>query len=181
MKFLKATLIICILGLIYSSCVKKANYPDVPVITFNSFTPYYDGSGPKIDSAILRVNFTDGNGDIGYPSQQEGVSPDFYVVPLMFFKRTQTYGSIPVNDSIIEFAYNVPYITPSGSDKELNGIIQFNFEGLFQEDINAFLTEIPPYDTMIDAHRLEFEIWMYDRAGNKSNVLITPVQYTLPE
>lgn len=152
------------MALLYSSCVKKENYPNVPVITFNSYQPFL--SGLTVDSAYLRVNFTDGNGNIGYPSQQTGVNPDFYIVAMVYVNSTKTY------DSLYTFPYLVPDITPTGSDKELNGIIQINLEGAIQNNILDLASEFPAgYANFYD---IEFKIWMFDRAGNKSNVLITP-------
>lgn len=173
MKYFKTFALMGVLTLLYSSCVKKANYPDVPAITYNSFIPFCSGS--ITDSAYIRVNFTDGNGDIGYPAQQENVPHDFFVVPLLYVYATKTYSPITQqNGDSLEFAYNIPDITPSGSDKELNGIIQINMEQFLQDDIsndNAL-------SNVADLHHLEFMVWIYDRAGNKSNVLITPPVYT---
>ena len=149
MKYFKTFTIICILGLLYSSCVKKANYPDVPVITYNSYIPFVTGS--NIDSAYLRVNFTDGNGDIGYPSQQENVPPNFYVEILVYVYNTNTYDSVTISP------YNVPYITPTGSDKELNGIIQINFEGLLQSRVIDPLSKFKPGYLNLD--NLQFKVW----------------------
>ncbi|HTB30756.1 MAG TPA: hypothetical protein VK808_01950, partial [Bacteroidia bacterium] len=80
MKYFRTFLIICVLGLLYASCTKKENYPIIPAITYNSFTPFCSGS--TTDSAYLRVNFTDGDGDIGYPQSDASAPNDFYIVPL---------------------------------------------------------------------------------------------------
>jgi hypothetical protein len=157
MKYFRTVAVMCVIGLFYSSCEKKANYPNIPIITFNNF---------YCDSACLRINFTDGNGDIGYPSQDAGAPPNFYAVVMPFIYKTQTY------DSLITFSYNVPYITPSGNDKELNGIIQVNFEGL----LNEWVTQDTAFSKIANLNKLEFKVWIYDRAGNKSNVLIIPPQ-----
>jgi len=169
MKYLRTFIIILIFGLLYSSCVKKANYPDVPAITYNSFTPFCSGS--TTDSAYLRVNFTDGNGDIGYPAGQEGVPNNFFVEPLIYNVTTHTYDTVSLlgSDSALKLPYSVPYITPTGNDKELNGIIQINLEGLISEITSGFSSI-----SILQYYNLEFKVWMYDRSGNKSNVLITP-------
>jgi hypothetical protein len=175
MKYLGTFTIICILGLFYSSCVKKANYPDVPVISYNNFFAY--GSGSITDSALLLINFTDGNGNIGY-SQQLGAPIDLYIVPLIYVYATNTFQPIiESGDTALTFPYSIPNITPSGSDKELNGIIQVNFENFIQEQISS----LTGFSSVADIHRLQFKVWMYDNAGNKSNVLITPTCHTYPE
>lgn len=173
MKYFRTFTIVSILVLLYSSCVKKANYPDIPAITYNSFIPFCSGS--TTDSAYIRINFTDGNGDIGYPAQQEGVPHDFFIVPLLYVYATKTFEPITQqNGDSLKFAYNIPDITPSGSDKELNGIIQINMEGFLQE----YISDDVALSNLANLHELQFMIWIYDRAGNKSNVLITPTVYT---
>lgn len=172
MKYLRTFTIICILGLFYSSCVKKANYPDVPVISYNSFTRYCSGS--ITDSALLRINFTDGNGDIGY-AQELGAPIDLYVVPLVYVYASKTFQPIIESGSdTLTFPYSIPDITPTGSDKELNGIIQVNFESFIQTQIS----NLTGFSGVADIHYLQFKVWIYDRSGNKSNILITPPVYT---
>jgi hypothetical protein len=176
MKYLRTFSIICFLGLLFSTCTKKENYPDYPVITYNNWEPFCSGS--TTDSAYLLVNFTDGNGAIGYPSEDASAPNDFYIVPL--FDSAGIFKSLSVStqtggDSSITFPYQIPDITPSGSDKELNGIIQINLETAIQAIIQI------PVDLAsrgFVAGTFRFEVWMYDRAGNKSNVLITPTVYT---
>lgn len=172
MKYLRTFAIICLLGLLYTSCVKKANYPDIPQITYNSFTPYC--SGATTDSALLRINFTDGNGDIGY-SQELGAPNDLYIIPLVYVYATKSFQPIIESGTdTLTFPYSIPDITPAGSDKELNGIIQINFENFLQQQIS----DLTGFSGVANLHELQFEVWMYDRAGNKSNVLITPTVYT---
>jgi len=172
MKYFKTLVFICSIGLLYTSCVKKANYPISPVITYNSFTPFCSGS--STDSAFLRINFTDGNGDIGYPSQQANVTPNLYIVPLIYVYAQGAYFPIISDGDTITFSYNVPYITPVGSDKELSGIIQVNFEKFIQE----YISSDTAFNAVANIHQLEFKVWLFDRAGNKSNVLVTSRCYT---
>jgi hypothetical protein len=172
MKLFRTFLIISILALLYSSCAKEENYSDIPNITFNSFTPFCSGS--TNDSAYLRINFTDGTGDIGYPLGDASVPPDFFIVPMYLNIPTGTYDTIIYqspytgNDTTLSYGYLIPDITPSGKDKELNGIIQINLENALQ-----IISSIPPISGK-NFNKLEFKVWIYDRAGNKSNILITP-------
>lgn len=148
--------------------MKKENYPDYPIITFNSFLNFCNGA--TVDSAYLRLNFTDGNGAIGYPQSDESAPSDFFVITLMNNKITGKFDTIKqpnaenTGDTVTVWAYKIPYITPSGSDKELNGIIQINLETSIQ---NIRPTNGHNYQD------LEFVVWMYDRNGNKSNILNT--------
>lgn len=178
MKFFRNFIIICLFGLLYSSCVKKQNYPDVPVITYNNFAAYYEAPSNAIDSAIITINFTDGNGDIGYPLQETNVPQDLYVVPLIYYYRTKSYGPFLTNNNdTTTFSYTIPYITPVGNDKELSGIIKINTEDFLQRWIFGIFAQYQNLYDSANPHNMEFKIWIYDRAWNKSNVLITPVQH----
>ncbi len=171
-KYLGVLSIACLLGLLYSSCVKKENYSIIPAITYNNFQAFC--SGVKTDSAYLRVNFTDGDGDIGYPQADPSAPSDFYILPLIYNTTTGKYDTLKVlttsGDSVITYNYRIPYITPSGTNKALNGIIQINLENLIQYLGNYTL---PQHNT----YQLQFGVWIYDRAGHKSNVLTTPTVY----
>lgn len=164
--------IICLSGLLYSSCTKKTNYSIIPAITYNSFTKFCSGS--TTDSAFLRVNFTDGDGDIGYPTNDASAPSDFYIIPL--FDSAGIFKPLPVSISsgtdTLTFAYRIPYITPSGTDKSLNGIIQINLENAFVQ-FKTILTILQSRGFIIN--QFKFQVWIYDRAGHKSNVLITPI------
>jgi len=179
MKYLRTFSIICILGLLYSSCVKKENYSIIPAITYNSFIPFCSGS--TTDSAYLRVNFTDGDGDIGYPQGDVSAPKDFFVVPYIYVYSTKSFQPITntTNNTVdtVMFSYLIPNITPSGSDKELNGIIQINLEDFIQEDISSLVTN-PTFNSIANVHELQFQVWIFDRAGHKSNVITTPVVYS---
>lgn len=181
MKFFRNIILISLLGLLYSSCAKKENYPDVPVISYNSFN-YYTSVPPTSDSAILTINFTDGNGDIGYPSGETEAPPDLYITPLIYYYTTKTYRPVPTtNGDTVPYSYTIPTITPTGNDKELSGLIKINMGNFIYINIDqVFLKDTILKDTMADPTMMKFRVWMFDRAGNKSNVLITPVQ-NVPE
>jgi hypothetical protein len=145
------------------------------VISYNSYTAY--GSGSITDSALLRINFTDGNGNIGY-AQQLGAPIDLYIIPLIYVYATNSYQPIiESGDTALTFPYSIPNITPAGSDKELNGIIQINFFNFIQNEISS----LTGFSSVADIHKLQFKVWMYDNAGNKSNVIITPTCLSYPE
>jgi hypothetical protein len=171
MKYVRAFSIACLLGLLYSSCVKKENYPNYPIITYNSYIPFCSGS--ITDSAYIRVNFTDGNGEIGYPAGDASAPSDFFIMPMLYVNKTKSFQPITgINGDTINFSYQIPDITPTGSDKELNGIIQINLE-------TAISTIVGIADSfgsgLVNVNEIQFQVWMYDRNNIKSNVLITPV------
>ncbi len=169
-RWAKTFSIICLLGMLFSACSHKSNYSNIPAITYNSFTCFCDAAKPtQSDSAYLRVNFTDGDGDIGYPTSDASAPNDFFVIPTI--DSSGIFTPLIVNDTILTFKYHIPYITPSGTDKSLNGIIQINLENLVQQI--SGLT-IPNHNT----HIFQFQVWIMDRAGNKSNILTSPTVHS---
>ena len=151
--------------LVISSCVKESNYSVIPNITYKSFTPFCSGS--ITDSAYLQVNFTDGDGDIGYAANDATAPFDFFAIE--YINHNGTYVPFTLNNGkdTINFSYHIPDITPAGKNKSLNGIIQINFENAFQ--INTQTTA-----TGYNFYQIEFQVWIFDRAGHKSNAIMTP-------
>lgn len=151
-----------ILGMV--SCVKPPNYPMTPVITYQSLQVNSDGS------AVLKVNFTDGLGDIGYPSDQTGSPPDFFIEiqyqnasgGYTTYTQPGTVYNPGTTDTTIS-QYHIPDITPAGKYKELSGQISIALgsEWYLQNNINERLV-----------------VWLTDRAGNSSNRIITPAVAT---
>jgi hypothetical protein len=136
--------------LLFSSCQKPSNASPIPIISFNSF------QSTGANSGILRINFTDGDGDIGYPSQDPSAQPDLWVTFLYYDYASQKFISTDVN-----FMYNVPYLTPSGKDKSVSGIIETAMSPYYDK----------LYFSTLDSLHLEFQIYLLDRAGHKSNVI----------
>jgi hypothetical protein len=69
-------IILAMLLLGISSCYKSPVYSVIPNISFKSFVVNSNRS------ATLQVTFTDGDGDIGYPTNYNNPPYDFYVMPL---------------------------------------------------------------------------------------------------
>lgn len=156
--FIKSTLIAAGLVALFS-CQKPRNYPVIPAITYKNFI-IIDST-----SANLQINFTDGDGDIGYASDYSNPPVNFYVeylhdsaghyVPALFSNNPPD----PVMGDTLAFPYHIPYITPTGKDKSLSGQIQ----------VHITPTWYLPGDKSI-----EYRIWLIDRAGHVSNRLTTP-------
>ena len=133
----------------------------IPSITYKSFTPYC----PSADSADLQVNFMDGDGDIGYDSQDSSAPYDFYALQL--HDSAGVYVKIIISGKYeAPYTYHIPNITPTGKNKSLNGIIQIRFKGNWYINI--------PDNGNQSYHRIEYQVWIFDRAGHKSNVITTP-------
>ena len=158
MKFFLKIGLFSLIILGFASCEKKENYSIIPAITYKSLVENSDGS------ATLQVSFTDGDGDIGYNTTNPPV--DFFVEIL---QRDSVGQYQPIIDQLLNdpvmgdtayVPYNVPYITPSGSDKELSGQIQVVMtSGSWYFAANTYM---------------EFKVWLVDRAGHISNKILTP-------
>jgi len=147
--------------LLFSSCMKKEVYPDIPEIAFQSFILQFD-SGVYAKRGFLTISFKDGNGDIGLqPNQTE---PPFDTGSIYYYnyiidyyeKQHGTFIKI-----VLDPPYNarIPYLTPDDPNKAIKGIIVDTLT----------LNPMPVYDTV------KFKFFIYDRALHKSNVDSTPL------
>ena len=140
--------------------MKKESFSDIPQISFLGFDKVYTTSQyPKI--GILSISYQDGNGDIGLdpsdtfpPYDRNG--PYYYNMVLTFFEK-QNGVYVNVIDSI-PFSARIPVLTPNDPGKAIKGFIIDTIP----------LYPPPPYDT------IKFEVFLYDRALHKSNVITTP-------
>ncbi len=152
--------------LLQVSCSKKENFPDTPIIEYESFVKIRNSQNID-EKGILEFSFTDGDGDIGlynwdtvapydynlfitYFEKQNG---EFKEVVLTYFdKITQEYDTISFNARI-------PIINRSGEDKAFKGKIEIE---MF---INNYFSD---FDT------IRFDAYIKDRTLNESNVISTP-------
>jgi len=155
-------LIYCLLIIsitILTSCLKKENYPLVPVLKYEDFIkiPELDGIDKR---GVLKLSFTDGDGNIGLDDNDKKKPYDYNL--FISFYEIQKGVPTPVKldgDSGVSFNARIPVITPKGKNKSISGTIEDTVY------INNFLS---PYDTIF------FEVYIVDRDLNKSNVVTTP-------
>ena len=149
-NYLLIVVLICV-GIF--ACVKKTNYPVEPVISFNSFTPYQD------ESADINIKFTDGDGDIGVDITDTKLTMwvnYYYKDTITQIYRAFCYGC--GTDSLKN-----PYIVRAPKDsylgKPISGEIVVNLQG---------------YRHSKKIKYIKYVIYLFDKAGNKSNVITTP-------
>jgi len=146
------------------TCRKKEKFPPEPHIDYVSFIRFGE------DSAMLHINFTDGDGDIGLDAgdtnppynigseyHDNAFVKYYYQNPTGNFVMIDTTG--PTINFDGTFSYRLPVITPEGKDKALKGEMIFTLKaagGPYHRD-----------DTV------QYEVYIYDRALNKSNVVRT--------
>ncbi|MBA3706724.1 MAG: hypothetical protein H0W84_12735 [Bacteroidetes bacterium] len=145
--------------LITSSCVKEKNYPTEPVIKFKSFTH----SG--MDSANVIISFTDGDGDIGLTQKDtsgefNSQSKYYYNFYMRYFYKASD-GSFKSLETApgdtLDYTYRIPKLLEDGQQrKALSGDIKVKL-----------YAPIAIHDTV------QYEIYIYDKAFHKSNVVNT--------
>jgi hypothetical protein len=149
-----------------SSCLKPEVYPDEPQLTFSSLLLYPD-------SAELRFDFIDGNGDFGLDNEDTedtnsvyNECPNQFNMLLEYFeKQNGTWVKIARNPCAGEvgFYYTVPWIKPTGQNQTQKGSIK--------------IVVAPSYYIPSDFDTCRFEAQIVDRAFNRSNVVVSSEFY----
>ena len=151
------------LTLLLSSCFKKEEYPVEPIISYKDFVI----TG---DSAMLSVNFTDGDGDLGLspndtlPPYNPG-SEYYYNIYVVNYEKDDQLGWIPAVDlqgDTLVFEYRIKPIEFKGKSKGIKGVIDIDMGTLYY---NIFSNQ---------ADTIKYSVQLIDRALNKSNIIETP-------
>ena len=146
--------------IIFSSCTKFEEYPIIPHIEFVSFATILNVQ--QQDSlGYITISYTDGDGDIGLTSE-ENTPPYQYNFFLDIYENINgVQQKIVFPDTSITFNSRIPVLTPDGINKSIKGEIEMELE----------LYIMIPF---LDSDTISFEIYIMDRALNKSNVIHTP-------
>ena len=146
-----------------TSCVREKTFPPQPAIEFDKFITYGH------DSADCFIKFKDGDGDIGYPASDKTVGDD---LKMKYLYKDPNGVFLPVDSSFgtshfdtLFYSYRVPYLTPNGQYKALDGEIKIK---LRTQPIFAVGSVV------------KFEITLRDRAGNISNMVTTNEIVVIP-
>lgn len=151
-----------VLGIVFMisvlACVRPPDYSDVPTLEFRSFSKSELKQGVfQEDSVILTLFFTDGDGDFGTASQ--GLEKNIFILD----KRT--------NEVFREF--KAPYIPLEGAGNGISGTISIKIYStccIFPESTGIFPCEV---SEEFPVNELSLDIYIKDRAGNKSNTVTT--------
>jgi len=155
MKKLKFIFLISAITLLYiTSCVKEKNFPPEPKIEFLKYVKY------GLDSADCIISFKDGDGDIGI-KQGDTITKNDFMMKYLYkgldgeFHPFDLIDTTPAVMDTFFISYRIPYLTPDGQYKALDG------------EIKAKLRVPPLY---VPGHTVvKFEIFIRDRAGHVSN------------
>jgi hypothetical protein len=142
------------------SCIERIEYPKEPFIEYQTFY-IVKGAAPAQDVGNIVIEFTDGDGDLGlspadtlYPFHPEG---DYYYNFMMDIFQPQG------NDTIrIPYNMRFPSVNPDDYPQNLKGEI------VLQVPLNELRVVRPD-------NLFQFELFIFDRALNKSNVIRSPI------
>jgi hypothetical protein len=159
MKILKGLAIFSFFSLLLGSCFDPPEFPNEPQIVFDKLvfieTPDQPGS-PVVDSLILYINFKDGDGDLGLPSNGENISDPFH--PLNYYMGTSFDSkdtvSIPTTISpnpLLRF----PLLNVSAVNGKL---ITFDKRG------KEGFTLLPPYESPFNCTRYDIDTLIVEQA-----------------
>ncbi len=152
---------IVVIVLFAISCKKPDEFPDTPVVTYKDIYSTRNAQGYD-QKMIVLLNFTDGDGDVGYKAVGENgsiyddPSSEYYnnYVAKLFKYSNGAWAEYP---TIVPLGGRLPYLTPIGKNKALKGEISCEVD--------------VPLHAVEDTFRLD--IFIYDRALHKSNVVTT--------
>ncbi len=167
-------ILICALSIgMITSCEKKSkDFSIIPELKWSDYE--FEIVGDPADNRrnlILKTDFTDLDGDIGLRPQDiptDSCNFSAYNFFIRYFEKVQgEYKEILPADPCLPFHVVLPYLTPLGQNKVLEGEINLAFSYL------AF-----PKNSNVDSVRFEFQL--KDRAGHLSNIAYSPSIYVEP-
>ena len=141
---------------LYYSCVKKTTYLLTPEIEYKSFTYLPIPSAP--DSAMMVITYKDGDGDIG----KEADDQTYNLYMNYYYKDTVTqkyvaYYSLATDSLKTGYTIRRPDVSYKG--KPISGEVAVGISKCRHSKKYKLI---------------KYVIYMYDNAGNKSNVITTP-------
>jgi len=149
-----------IFSILWVGCADAPEYSPVPTLRFESISKDEMIQGRAMeDSLIIKLFFTDGDGDFGTATQSS--ESNIFIID----KRTNE----------IKDLFKAPEIPQQGANNGVSGTISikvFNTCCVFPA-----ATGIPPCErtTLFPENDLILEIYIKDRAGNVSNTVNTEI------
>ena len=141
----------CFLFMVCYSCIKKTTYNTVPEIEYKDFIPNTD------ESAEISIKFKDGDGDIGTTGND--TTRNLWVN--YYYKDT-------VTQKYVAFCF------ACGTDSLKTAYVVKQTESAYQgKPISGDLSvKLQQYRHSKKIKKIKYVIYLYDKAGNKSNVPI---------
>lgn len=147
-------------GLCFEGCINSPDYPVEPKIEFTSISKDTLQQGTfQEDSLFVKFSFQDGDGDLGRTSSD--------LANNVFFidERTGT----------LDNSFGLPAFPQDGAGNGVEGEIQILVYSTCCLYTDGEDPCVPNPNQPIDS--LQYRIYIVDRAGNKSNEILTSVIY----
>ena len=147
----KAGLILVVIilssALFFVACNKDGDFSPIPQIEVMGVAR--ENNGFKDTAATVTIYFADGDGDLGV--FDDGTQKENNFIISCFEKKNDVWNFL------IDLSAPFPTITPTGSNKSIDGTIDY-------------LMPLPPN---VSNDTLRYELYIIDRAGNESNKVTT--------
>lgn len=164
--------VILLVGIV--ACAKHPDFPVEPLLSKASveterivLPPDTEGQDSTIQDIVkLKFSFTDGDGDIGADEQVN--SPNFFA-DFYVWKNGKFVPALQPPDEVdsIVFPYRIPRVQSANGSQMREGDIIVSIDVTARPSDTTFLGDLIPIDTM------QFQYYLFDRAGHKSNVINT--------
>lgn len=141
-----------------TSCDTDSCEEESPIISFDNYDYgiFSLGDSLFIDSLVIQIKFEDCQGDIGIKEGESGFNLHTYQYEWVN-EEWQRVEPLNPGDTLAFFA-KVPYSEKINEGNRLEGMIEQRFGSVKQRGDSIY-----------------FEMRLFDRAGNRSNLLETPV------
>lgn len=155
----KYSIIFLFLSLAIISCRKIETYPDVPEIKYMDYTitDTIDALDNQVKKLQIELSLIDGDGDIGL-FFSDTVAPND-TSKVYIYQYNMENGVFIPEDTEQQRFYRIPYVQPQGQNKLLKCQI---FVDIYY----------PVIDNISDT--VKYDVFVVDRAMNKSNVITSP-------
>lgn len=162
--------------LICAGCPGAPNFPDTPIISANNVKVIrkQEPGNTILDSISLTVNWTDGDGDLGYLPDDNSNGFNYYTK--LYKRKSGTFVEV---DPVTANGFNgrFPNLSPDGPTStkklKLRGTLSYAFNGpgiVIPGTLGKINGNFEPARA---GDVIRFEVYIIDRAGNRSNTITT--------
>jgi hypothetical protein len=166
-KYIQISLILTGFLLLFGSCYKRSDYPDIPHIELAD--AHKINKGQDLDSFYFTISYLDGDGDLGLAQSDTfapyNKPPYFYNFFIEYYEKVNgDFRRVkPIlsggNIDTIGYYYRFPVLNSSDKPKTIKGELT----------VGILHGIAPVYSNIV-----KFKIYIYDRKLQKSNVVETP-------
>jgi len=154
-------IIILFLLLLLGSCIKEKEFPLEPYIEFRSFTKVMIPPDTIGSQLIISIRFTDGDGNIGLFDYETEYPYDYNYFLDIFHLVEGTPQLIVLPDTTFTFNGRIPMILEDIGESPAEGVIEYSLD-------------YPLLRSFLITDTIAFDIYIKDRALNRSNIIRTP-------